>query len=106
MNRPARPGWTAALWRRLVLFLARHTAPCADITRLASAACDRRLTWREHGRLRLHFLLCDWCRRYAEQVQWRHELAPGLPDMVPQFRERSAPPGLRERLKARLRQPG
>ncbi|HMO66523.1 MAG TPA: hypothetical protein PKE47_15095 [Verrucomicrobiota bacterium] len=106
MSRSARPAWTTALRRRLALFLARHTAPCADITRLASAACDRRLTWRERGRLRLHFHLCDWCRRYAEQVRWLHQLAPGLAEKAPQFQARSAPPGLRERLKTRLRQPG
>lgn len=34
---------------------------CREATRLASESLDRRLSWRERLRLRMHFFLCEAC---------------------------------------------
>lgn len=95
--------WKIAPFRWVAPWIARLSSPCPQIAHLASQACDRPLTRRERWRMRLHFLICDWCRRYAGQVKEVHRLAPLLSERAPQFRERSLPPEVKDRLKQRLR---
>ena len=57
---------------------------------LMSESLERRLTIRERLGLRLHLLVCAWCRRYLEQIKFMrwmlrgqrsaitNELAPAL----------------------------
>lgn len=88
------------LLRRLLGWL---VAPCAEMARLASESCDRPLTPRERLRLRLHGLICRWCRRYARQIAWLHAAAPRLLEEPPQLHQRAMPEEFRDRLKRRLR---
>ena len=95
--------WKVALFRRLAPWIARLASPCPEISRLASESCDRPLGCRERWRMRLHYVICDWCRRYAGQVRLIHRLAPRLPTEAPQLHRRPMPPEVKERLKQRLR---
>lgn len=95
--------WKIAVFRWIAPWIARLSSPCPDIVRLASEACDRPLTWRDRGRMRLHFLICDWCRRYTRQVDEIHRLAPLLASKAPQLHRRKLTPEVRQRLKDRLR---
>jgi hypothetical protein len=64
---------------------------CREVTRLASHAMDRRLTFREQACLFVHCLLCGYCRNYSRQLrllrQWARRMnqraastfKPGLP---------------------------
>lgn len=103
MKRLFEKRWSLALFRRVAPWIARLASPCPEIARLASEACERRLTWRERWKMRAHYLICDWCRRYTAQIRLLHQMAPMLPDKAPQFRQRTMPAETRQRLKDRLR---
>ncbi len=42
---------------------------CKDTVRSASDYVDGRLSWRQRMALRLHLLLCDYCRRFLRQFR-------------------------------------
>lgn len=44
------------------------TPPCRQVVRWASQDLDGVLTWHQRVRMRLHFLICDLCRRYQQQL--------------------------------------
>ena len=51
---------------------------CREASRLQSDALDRPLTFSQKLGLRIHLLLCKWCRRYGRQINFlraasRHE---------------------------------
>lgn len=49
---------------------------CKQSSQLVSKSLDRPLTWRERFAVRLHLLICVYCRRYASQLRWiRKQLA-------------------------------
>ena len=58
--------WTA----RLVMLVARSTPRCHEMTRLLSASMDRQLPLRVRVRMRLHFIICDYCSRYGEHLKF------------------------------------
>lgn len=43
---------------------------CKQASRLQSEAMDRHLGFFERLGLRIHLLLCGWCRRYGEQLKF------------------------------------
>lgn len=54
---------------------------CRQSSKLVSDAMDRRLTGRERIALRLHLLMCRYCRTFARQLGYLRELVSqaGLP---------------------------
>ena len=48
---------------------------CKQATRLQSEGMDRRLSFFEKVGLRLHLVLCKWCRRYGEQLKFLRSAA-------------------------------
>lgn len=70
---------------------------CAEVSRLSSRAMDEKLALRKRIPLRLHLLVCVWCRRNAHQLQLLRRLsrspAPPAGDterLSPEARERIA----------------
>ena len=47
----------------------RVLPPCKEVSHLTSQAMDESLPWRKRLGLRMHLLMCIWCRRNAEQLQ-------------------------------------
>lgn len=78
---------------------------CRDVSRLVSDKLERELPKLTRWRMRLHLLLCPQCKRYAQQVEFMHQVAADL------FRElRDEIPGTvglsetaRQRIKESLR---
>lgn len=60
----------APLKTRLVVWIWKHTPTCAEMTRLTSVALERPLPLRARLRMRLHFVICVWCRRYFAQINF------------------------------------
>jgi hypothetical protein len=56
------------LTTQIVMFLARITPKCHDMTRLISQDLDCPLPWTTRVKLRMHFWICVWCLRYGDQV--------------------------------------
>jgi peroxiredoxin Q/BCP len=63
------------LIKALASVRANLSPDCKTATRLNSASLDRVLPWRQRFGLRLHVLLCKWCRRYTQQVAFVHHTA-------------------------------
>jgi hypothetical protein len=62
--------WIAWVWN--------HTPNCAEMSRLASRSLERPPSVRTRLKMRLHYLICAWCRRYFEQIHFLHDSAPQL----------------------------
>lgn len=67
MKNPS-PSWIRALSPR-----------CCDVARLQSHALDNPLPIRLQIGLRMHLLLCKWCRRYGRQLQLLRNVIKGSP---------------------------
>ena len=45
---------------------------CKQTSQIISQSLDRPLTMREHFALKLHLLICKYCKRFSQQVQTLH----------------------------------
>lgn len=84
--------------------MAELSPSCREATRLQSEAMDCPLSLRKRIGLRIHLVLCRWCRRYGEQIgflrsvaheQEKHEVTLPAQTLRPEARER-----MKERLKS------
>ena len=77
---------------------------CREAGRAQSEALDRPLPPVRRFGLRLHLLICQWCRRYGRQIRFIHEAAhqhdAKLAESVPQGLSAEA----RERIRRRLQE--
>ena len=48
---------------------------CRQVSRLQSDLLDQPLSLPRRFGLRLHLLVCKWCRRYGKQIRFLHEAA-------------------------------
>jgi predicted anti-sigma-YlaC factor YlaD len=94
--------WPAKMLNSLTRWVGELSPSCRAAARLQSEAMDHPLRLRQRLGLRLHLMLCRWCRRYGRQIgflrrlareQEPHEVTP------PQVLR----PEARERMKQRLR---
>jgi hypothetical protein len=75
---------------------------CKEASRLQSQALDRKLPLMQRIGLRIHLLLCKWCRRYGKQIRFLHDAAGEHPDHLAEPAQQSLSQGARERIKQRL----
>ena len=76
---------------------------CREASRLQSGALDHALTpWQRFG-LRVHLILCKWCRRYGRQLRFFRQAAHEHPEQLANATPHSLAPEARERLKLSLR---
>jgi len=68
----------ASLKTSFVVWVWNHTPSCAEMSRLTSRALEQPLTLKMRLKMRLHFVICAWCRRYFEQINFLHRHAPRL----------------------------
>jgi len=87
-----------SLKMRWVTWVWNHTPNCAEMSRLASLSLERPPTLSLRLRMRLHHLICAWCRRYETQLRFLHRAAPRLDDADTAPR----PPRLSDDAKRRL----
>src|SRR5688572_15889793 len=62
---------------------------CRDATRLQSLALDQSLSLPKRVGLRLHLLLCKWCRRYGHQLRFLRQAAHDHPEQLANAAPRS-----------------
>lgn len=76
---------------------------CRQASRLQSDALDRPLSTPQHIGLRIHLLLCRWCRRYGAQLRFLRQASRKNPDGGPSSSPGSTlPPEARARMKRML----
>ena len=82
-----------------IFWMARRQPHCKDITTWMSERMERELDWRRRITLKLHKMICEWCKRYDEQLRFlrsavrdysmKIEEAPTSPPVLsPEARER------------------
>jgi len=55
---------------------------CKEATQLASQSLDKPLPWGTRLRVRLHLMVCAWCRRYVKQIGFIHDATPKYEEAV------------------------
>jgi hypothetical protein len=88
--------------KRFLQRLADLSPSCRQATRLQSAALDRPLTASQKVGLRIHLCLCQWCRRYGQQVRFLRNAAHEHPEKLVEPLPQNLPAAARERIKQRL----
>ena len=58
---------------KFVVWVWNHTPTCAEMSRLTSRSFEQPLTVITRLKMRLHCVICAWCRRYFEQILRRAE---------------------------------
>ena len=48
---------------------------CKDVSKLASAALDRELSWREHIGIKIHLWVCVPCQHYVQHLRFLRRAA-------------------------------
>jgi hypothetical protein len=43
---------------------------CKEVTQLVLEKHERRLSWRERLGIRIHYLICNACRRFGQQMEF------------------------------------
>jgi uncharacterized protein with von Willebrand factor type A (vWA) domain len=86
----------------LVGALGTLSPTCKQATRLQSEAMDRRLSFSEKLGLRLHLLLCKWCRRYGEQLKFLRSAARECQEHESRQEPERLSPEARERIRKSL----
>jgi len=90
---------TAAL-KTVLRTLSPH---CREASRLQSDAFDQSLSLPQQFGLRVHLLLCKWCRRYGKQIRFLRRAAHEHSEALTEAAPHSLSPEARERLKQSLR---
>ena len=94
--------WLVNIVKNLVRGLADLSPGCKTATRLQSDALDRKLPLRQRFGLRVHLLLCKWCRRYGKQVAFLRNAAHGHPDEMTKPVPQKLTTEARDRIKQKL----
>lgn len=91
----------------IAAFLARITPACKEMTRLLSESMDRSLPLMIRVTMRLHILICKWCKLYQHQLLFVRNAVQHYPEKV-NGSDTFPPTGLsseaEKRLKEALRQ--
>ena len=65
-----------SLKKRVVTWVWNHTPNCADMSRLASQSFEQCLPLRTRFKMRLHYVICVWCKRYLKHLKFLRVAAP------------------------------
>lgn len=89
--------WSGKARARLICLI---TPRCHDMTRLISLEQDQPLPALTRLRMRWHYGICIWCRRYHDQIGLLGKLSRAFPEESCQH----GTPQLTEQAKARLKE--
>ena len=89
--------------RRWTIWVWRHTPNCVEMSRLASQRLEQPLPLKIRLKMRMHFLICVWCKRYFKQLDFLHCATPGVDEHLAAFPLRGLAAEAKGRIVARLR---
>ncbi len=93
----------ASIKTKFVVWVWSHTPTCAEMSRLTSRALDQPLTLKMRLKMRLHFVICAWCRRYFEQINFLHTHASRLGVQMAELPGRGLTADAKTRIKTQVR---
>ena len=91
-----------SLKTRWIVWVWSHTPNCAEMSRLASRSLEQPLSMRTWLKMRLHYLICAWCKRYFMQLRFLHEAAPHFDEHAGTLPVRSLSVEAKRRIMQRL----
>ena len=95
--------WPSNIAKTLIRGLADLSPSCRAAARLQSEALDHKLPFRQRLGLRLHLVLCKWCRRYGRQLAFLSHAAHSHPDDLAESVPQTLSAEARERIRQKLR---
>jgi hypothetical protein len=75
---------------------------CKEASRLQSEAMHRPIPFPQRMGLRIHLLLCNWCRRYGKNIRFLKEVAEDSQGEEPCNHTHALTPDAKERMKQKL----
>jgi hypothetical protein len=90
----------------LVKFIGKRTPKCREVVRILSQSMDSKLPLSMRIKLRMHYLICAWCRRYEKHLHELRKFSSSVPDHAEAFSEDALSPTAKERMKQALREAG
>ena len=88
-----------------IFWLGRRLPTCRELTSWMSESMEQKLSLRQQIVLKLHYMICVWCRRYNQQIYALRDMARSYADedaTLPESSAASLSPEARERLKQAL----
>jgi hypothetical protein len=92
------------LFKKVKSGCAALSPDCREASRAQSEALDHALPPVKRIGLRLHLLLCKWCRRYGKQIRFLRAAAHEHPDELTKAVPQKLSSDARERIKRRLQE--
>jgi hypothetical protein len=89
---------------QIVLLICRFTPTCPEVIRILSLGMDKELPLLTRIKLRIHYLMCSFCKRYAKQLKYMRTVAREFPEKIGEISDAKLPTETKERLKEALRQ--
>jgi len=89
-----------SFWSKIKSGCAALSPNCREAVRAQSEAMDHPLPPTRRLGLRLHLLICKWCRRYSEQIRFLGKAAHEHPDELIE----AGPEKLSAEARARIKQ--
>jgi len=89
--------------RRWVIWVWQHTPNCVEMSRLASQRLEQPLPFILRLKMRVHFLICVWCKRYFKQLEFMHRASPCMDEHLAAFPQRNLTAEAKARIVTRLR---
>jgi len=65
---------------------------------------DKDLSFIMRSKLRIHYLMCSFCKRYMKQLKYIRQVSREFPEKIGSVSDASLPADVKERMKAALRQ--
>src|SRR5262245_11505173 len=95
-------GHRSWLQLQIVLLICRLTPTCPEVVRILSLGTDHKLSLTMRMKLRIHYLMCSFCERYAKQLKYMRTVAREFPEKIGEISDAKLPTEARERLKEAL----
>ena len=84
-------------------FIGERTPKCREVVRILSQSMDSKLSLTMRVKLRLHYLICAWCQRYASSCTC-YARSSSAPDHVDEFSQDALSASAKERMREVLRE--
>ena len=89
--------------KRIENFISQATPSCTEMTHLLSEEMDHPLPWFTRFKMRVHFLMCCYCRRYMENLHYIRKLFRTAASHSDNISSEQLSPETKARLKQTLR---
>jgi hypothetical protein len=84
---------------QIVLLICRFTPTCPEVIRILSLGTDKPLSLTTRVKLRIHYLMCSFCERYAKQLKYLREVAREFPEKIGEVSEEKMPEEVKQRMR-------